>query len=375
MQITAQGFLVYELTNSPAYLGLVSFAAGVPTWIFILWAGVAADRFPRRNLMILIQAAMMVPAFILAGLTFAGRVQPWHIVGLAVVLGIANAFDGPVRQAFVPELVEDRHDLTNAIALNATMFNLAVVIGPAVGGLAYAWVGPGWCFLLNAVSFLAVIVALALMHPRPVQVSPRQQISVSEVAAGLVFVLRNKVVLLLTLTIGLASIFGVGVMALMPAWAVQVLHGGPQTNGLILSARGLGALVGSIAVASQGPVHSRGRLWAAGIFLLPVMMLIFSFTRWQPISLVVMALVGLSFMLTANTSNALIQSRIPDELRGRVMAVYLLVFFGSFPLGSLLAGQMAESLGEPLTVFIHSLVLTAYAVFLWLRFPQMRKLE
>jgi MFS family permease len=375
MQSTAQGYLVFELTGSPAYLGYVSFAAGVPTWIFMLWAGVIADRMDRRKLLAIIQSCMMLPAIILAILTFTGLVQPWHILILAVMLGTANAFDGPIRQALLPELVEDRRDLTNAIALNAALFNSAVVIGPAIGGLAYAWLGPGWCFTFNAVSFLAVITALLMMRVQYLPQSTRRHISLQEMAAGLVFVAKNRAVLLLTLTIGMASIFGIGLMTLIPAWAVNILHGGPQTNGVILSARGIGALAGALAVASLGQMRYRGRLWASGLFILPIMMLLFSFSRYLPLSLFIMVLTGLGFVFTANTSNALIQTRIPDELRGRVMSAYLLVFFGSFPIGSMLAGQMAEYLGEPLTLVISSLVLLVYVAFLFLRFPEMRNLE
>lgn len=365
---------MYELTRSPAYLGYVSFAAGVPTWIFTLWAGVVADRLPRRNLLILTQSAMMLPAIFMAVLTLSGWIQPWHILALAVVSGIATAFDAPIRQAFIPELV-DRQDLTNAIALNATMFNSAVVIGPSIGGLLYATVGPGMCFAVNAVSFLAVILALALMHVPPFQPRPSRHVGLRDLSVGFEFVLRNRAVLMIILTVGMVSIFGIGIVALVPAWAVKVLHGDAQTSGLILSARGVGALIGSFLVAALGQIRFRGRLWASGVFLLPVMTLAFSAARWLPLSLLLMMGVGLGFMLCVNTSNALVQTRLPDELRGRVMSVYMLVFFGSFPLGSLLAGQVAEFLGEPLTVVINSLILFGYVIILWWRFPELRRLE
>jgi MFS family permease len=377
MQATAQGALVKDLTDSTAYLGLVSFAAGVPNIVLILSAGVIADRIPRRKLLMLVQSTMMFPAVMLAILTFTGLVQPWHILVLAVILGIANAFDGPARQAFLPELVEDRRDLTNAIALNAMMFNSAVVIGPAIGGLLYDWVGPGWCFTANSISFIAVIIALGLMHiQEQSQLATKQpRVSLNEMSVGVKFVLKNKEVLLITLSVGMASVFGVGMLAIMPSWADHILHGGAQTYGWILAMRGLGALSGSIAVASLGHIRHRGRLWAAGIFLLPAALLVFSFMRSIPTALFIMLFVGLGFVLTANTSNALVQSRIPDEMRGRVMAVYLWVFFGAFPLGSLQAGFLAEIIGQPLTVMLNSLVLLGYAAFIWLRFPLMRQLE
>ena len=372
-QTAALGYLVYELTRSPAYLGYVNFASGFPAWFITLGAGVVADRLSRRKLMILVQSSMVIPAAILAALTFSGRVQPWHIIVLAALTGVATAFDAPIRQAFVPELV-GRENLTNAIALNSTMFNSAVMMGPAIGGLLYAWVGPGWCFTINAVSFIAVILALALMKLSNMAPVRREHVTREDLTAGLVFVFQNRDVLLLIMTVGLVSIFGIGLLALMPAWSVEVLNGGPQTNGVILSARGFGAIIASIIVASLGHTQFRGRLWASGIIILPSMLLVFSFMRWLPFSLLAMVGVGLGFMLAANTSNALIQTRVPDELRGRVMSVFVLIFFGSFPIGSLLAGQMAEILGEPVTLVVNSTLLLVYALILLLRFPRLARL-
>jgi predicted MFS family arabinose efflux permease len=324
--------------------------------------------------MILVQSSMVIPAVILAALTFSNQVQPWHIIVLAALTGVATSFDAPIRQAFVPELV-NREDLTNAIALNSTMFNSAVMMGPAIGGLLYAWVGPGWCFTINAISFFAVIVALALMKLSDQSPVQRKHVTLEDMAAGLVFVSKNRDVMVLIMTVGLVSIFGIGLLALMPAWAVEVLNGGPQTNGVLLSARGFGAIIASIIVASLGvQTRYRGRLWASGIVILPVMLLVFSFMRELPLSLIAMVGVGVGFMLAANTSNAMIQTRVPDELRGRVMSVFILVFFGSFPIGSLLAGQMAEHLGEPATLLINSGLLLAYSSFLLLRFPRLARL-
>jgi MFS family permease len=193
MQSAAQGFLVYELTQSPAYLGYVSAANGIPSWLFTLYAGAIADRVPRRTLMVITQSVMMLLAFILALLAFTGLVQPWHIIVLAFLLGICNAFD---RQAFVLEMV-DREVLTNAIALNSTMFTSAIVIGPAVGGLAYAWVGPEWCFTLNGLSYLAVIAALLMMKLKPLAHTNRKPVSLSDIKEGLLYVARNPLVRML----------------------------------------------------------------------------------------------------------------------------------------------------------------------------------
>jgi MFS family permease len=220
MQTTAQGYLVYELTGNPFYLGMVGFAAGAPSWLLMLYGGVISDRISRRSLLIFTQAYLMLLAFILAGLVFTGLVQPWHIVALSALVGVGNAFDAPGRQAFVAELVS-RKDLSNAIAFNASMFNLAVIVGPAVGAVTYSLVGPAWCFTINGLTFLAVIGALALMHlPSVTRVRPRTSAG-AEIAEGLRFVASHKLILLLIFNLGMLSVFGMSLMTLMPGLGSQ----------------------------------------------------------------------------------------------------------------------------------------------------------
>ena len=258
MQSAAQGYLIYELTQSPAYLGYVSFASGLPSWIFTLYAGAIADRIPRRTLLIITQTAMMILAFVLAALTFTNLVQPWHIIVLAFLLGIANAFDAPARQAFVVELV-DREVLTNAIAVNSTMFTSAIVVGPAVGGLAYAAVGPEWCFVLNGISFLAVIAALLMMKLTPVQRTPRKATAWREIMDGLRYVWRDDRLRMLISNIGITTLFGMSMATLIPLWAVDILGGDAKTNGFLLSACGLGSLLGALMIASMSRRQFRGQ--------------------------------------------------------------------------------------------------------------------
>ncbi|UCH59104.1 MAG: MFS transporter, partial [Anaerolineales bacterium] len=275
MQSTAQGYLVFELTRSPAYLGYVGFAAGLPSWLFMLYAGVIADRMPRRKLLIITQSSMMVLAFILAGLTFSGRVQPWHIVLLALCLGVANAFDAPGRQAFVTEMV-DRKDLTNAIALNSTMFNSATAVGPAVAGLTYAAVGPAWCFTINGITFLAVISALALMKLKPLQPAVRLKSALGDIRLGFTYVATHRVVRTVILNLLVVSLFGISFVTLMPAWAVEILGGDATTNGYLQSARGLGALIGALMLAATSAFLPRGKLLNLGSFVFPALLLVFS---------------------------------------------------------------------------------------------------
>ena len=374
MQSAAQGYLIYQITRSPVYLGYVSFAVGVPTWLFTLYGGVIADRVSRRALMIITQTSMMILAFILAALTFTGVVQPWHILLLAFLLGVAQAFDAPARQAFVLEMVE-REDLTNAVALNATMFNLAVAVGPAVGGLTYAAFGPGWCFMLNGLSFIAVIIALALMKLKALPPIGRRGSPMLELREGLRYVVHHQYIGVLIAMIGVSGLFGASLFSLFPAWAVAVLHGNETTNGLLLSARGVGALIGALFIASLGRFRFKGRVLTFGSFAFPILMLVFSALRGLPFSLLTLVAVGFAQILTFNLINALVQTQSEDRYRGRVMGVYSLVFFGSMPIGALVAGAIAQQTSEQLAVVLGASVLLVSAVLLWVFIPRMRRME
>ena len=374
MQNTAQGFLIYQLTNSPAFLGYVAFASGLPSWLFTLYGGVIADRISRRKMIIITQASMMILAFIQAALVFSGLIQPWHILILAFLLGIATAFDAPARQSFVVELV-DREDLTNAIALNSTMFNMATVVGPAVAGFAYALVGPAWCFTINGISFIAVITALAMMKlPELIEKAEPGNI-IARINEGLDYMRNSQVIIGIMIMVGIVGAFGSGVFTLTPAWSVEVLKGDASTNGLMLSARGLGSMIGGLFIAWLSRYRVRGKAFAAGSLLLPVVIAGFAIMTNIPFSLVFLCLVGFFFMLVINNANALIQTAVPDHLRGRVMSIYVLVFFGAQPLGSLLAGELAEKMREPVSVLIFSACLMVSSVIVFLRIPSLKNLH
>jgi predicted MFS family arabinose efflux permease len=372
MQSTAQGFLVYQLTNSPAYLGYVGFASGIPTWLFTLYGGVVSDRMPRRTLLVITQTSMLILAFILAGLTFAGMVQPWHVLVLAFLLGIANAFDAPARQSFVLEMV-DRESLTNAIALNGSMFNSATAVGPAIAGLTYAAFGAGWCFTINGISFIAVIIALLLMKLKPWQPPEARASTIEEMKVGVVYVLKHPVIRVLMIGAGMISVFGFSFITLLPAWAVTILGGDATTNGLLQSARGIGALIAALIIASLGSFNWKGKLLTAGSLIGPVFLLIFALMRGLPLSLLMIMVVGWAFMIFNNVNNALIQTRVQDDLRGRVMGVYMLIFNGLSPIGALLAGTMADRFGEQFSVLVMAAIFLAYASFAFIFFPQIRR--
>src|SRR5581483_2069746 len=373
METTAQGFLIYQLTNSPAYLGIVGFASGVPSLLFMLFGGVVADRIPRRTLLVITQTTLMCFSFIVAALTFTGLVQPWHIVILALGVGTANAFDAPARQSFVLEMVEREH-LGNAIALNSTMFQMATVVGPAVAGVTYAVVGPAWCFTLNGLSFIAVIVALLLMKIKPQPVKMRVNSAVEQLKEGLGYVYHHELIRTLILIAVVVSLFGLSFVTLLPAWAVGILGGDAATNGLLQSARGLGALAAAVMIVSLGNFRAKGKLLTIGSFVFPLALIVFAFVRSIPLSLAVLVVVGWGFMVLFNMLNTLLQGIISDELRGRVMSIYTLSFFGGMPIGSLWAGAVAEHFGEPFTVILGAVISLVFAVLIFWRIPKMRRL-
>ncbi len=374
MQTTAQGYLIYTLTGSAAYLGYVGFFTGLPSWLFMIYGGLVADRVSRRTLMVITQSSMMLLAFILAGLVFSNLVQPWHILVLAFFLGVANAFDTPARQSLVVELVE-REDLSNAIAFNSTIFNAGLIIGPAIGAAIYALTGPGWCFTINGISFLAVIGALLLMRIQPVQVAMFRGSAISLIAESFRYVKGNRPVLTLMISVFVANIIGFGPIALLPAWAVEVLKGDVTTNGLLLSARGIGAVIGGLIIAAVVSRGGRGKWWAVSSLVLPISMLAFALMRQLSLSLFLMGMIGFTMVTMLNNSNAMVQSIVPDNLRGRVMGLYSLMFMGGGPLGALVAGTLAQQTNEVFTFIVCASGMLVFGVAIWILRPEVRVMD
>jgi MFS family permease len=374
MQATAQGYLIYELTLSPVYLGYVSFVSGIPTWVFTLYGGVVADRVSRRTLMLITQSCMMALALVLAALTLLGLIRPWHILVLAFLLGIANSFDAPARQSFILEFVE-RRDLANAVALSSTMFNLATMVGPAVAGFTYAVVGPGWCFLLNGLSFTGVISILLMLKLKPVPVASTHVSVGNQLREGIRFVAQEPTVRVLLFLVAAMSLFGMSFVTLFPAWAVNVLGGDATTNGLLQSARGAGAFASALWIASLGRFSYKGKVLSVGTLLVPFTIIAFSRVTWLPLSLLLLVATGLGVMPVFNLANALVQTLTPDHLRGRVMSIYTLIFFGLWPVGGMWVGALAQRIGEPATVLISGVIVLIIVAGVHLRFPMLRKLE
>jgi MFS family permease len=374
MQSVAQGWLVLRLTDSPFLLGLVSFIASLPVLALSLWGGVVADRIPKRNLLLVTQTIAMVFAFILAGLTFTGVVRYQHVAAIAFCLGIVNAFDIPARQSFAADIV-GKEDLTNAIALNSSAFNLARFLGPATAGVLVAVVGEAWAFTVNGLSFLAVIASLLAMRlTKPAQDGQRGSPWL-KMREGLSYVRHSSVTLALVLLAGASSLFGMSYITLMPVFARDVLHVGAMGQGVLTSAVGAGALIGALSVATLGSRGQRGRLLTVGNLVLPVALFVFANSHLFTLSIVAAAGAGAGMITQNVTANTLIQTLAPDELRGRVMSVWTLVVAGFLPFGSFQAGLIAERFGAPAAVTVGAFACLAVALFVQTRLPHLRHLD
>jgi MFS family permease len=349
MQSVAQSWLIYRFTGSAALLGLTGFASQFPVFVLAPLGGVVADRLHRQHVLIATQSIMMVLALILAALTLSGYVQAWHVFLLASLLGVTNAFDIPARQAFLVEMV-DHGDIVNAVALNSSMLNGARIVGPAVAGIVVAAVGEGWCFLLNAISYVAVIGALLLMHVRP-RVGLHAAVSAwASVVEGFTYSWHTRSVRALLLLLGLVSLMGMPYTVLMPIIADRILHGGPHAYGLLLSASGVGALVGAALLTMRRHIEGLSHWVALSAIGFGVVLIAFSFSHALWLSTLLLVPAGFFMMIEMASSNTLIQSTVPDRLRGRVMAVYSMMFMGMAPIGALAAGMLAAPLGAPATV-------------------------
>lgn len=372
MQAVAQSWLVYRLTGSTVLLGSVAFASQIPVFLLAPLGGSVADRHDRHRILIATQTAAMLLAFVLAGLTLAGRVQVWHIFVLASFLGMVNAVDIPTRQAFVVDIV-GREDLINAIALNSSMINGARIVGPAVAGVLVASVGEGWCFLVNAISYTAVITGLLLMSMATRVRVPLPGSAMASILEGFRYVKRTGPIRTLLLLLGLVSLMGMPYAVLMPVFADQILHGGPRGLGLLMGASGVGALIGALVLAARRGIHGLSSLIALGAAGFGTSLILFSMSRSFWLSAVLLVPAGFSMMIGMAASNTLIQSLIPDALRGRVMAVYSMMFMGMAPFGSLLAGALAHRIGAPATVTVGGVVCIAGAVLFGWHRPRLKR--
>jgi MFS family permease len=371
MQSVAQSWLVYRLTGSAGLLGLVGFAGQIPVFLLAPLGGAVADARGRHPILLATQTLSMLLALALAAVTLAGRVQVWHVFAIAALVGIVNAFDIPARQAFIADMV-GRGDLMNAIALNSSMFTGARILGPAVAGALVATIGEGWCFLLNAVSYVAVIGGLLLMRIEARPRLPREGSAIANIIEGFQYVRRTPPVRALLLMLGLVSLTGMPYAVLMPVFADRILHGGPRTLGLLMGASGLGALAAASLLATREGLRGLGRWIALASAGFGVSLLLFAWSTSIWLSGAVLVPVGFCMLLQMASSNTLIQAMVPDALRGRVMAIYSMMFMGMAPFGALLAGTLADRFGAPATVAGGGLVCIAGALAFGVRLPTLR---
>jgi MFS family permease len=351
MQNVAQAWLVYSLTGSSLLLGVVGFAGQIPMFLFAPLGGLAADRWNRHRIVIATQVASMLLAFVLAALTLMHIVKVWEVVVLAALLGVVNAFDVPARQSFLIEMVS-REDLMNAIALNSSMFNGARVIGPAIAGITVAKIGEGWCFFANAVSYIAVIVGLLLMQLEPFKPAEQKTSPYEHIKEGFAYVQRTAPMMALVMLIGVVSLVAVPYSVLMPIFADRILHRGAHGLGILMGASGVGALLGALTLAMRRGVKGLGHTVGYSAAAFGASLILFALSKNFWLSVLLLIPVGYGVMLQMSGSNTLIQSMVPDNLRGRAMAVYTMMFMGMAPLGSLLAGVLADRVGAPWTVAI-----------------------
>lgn len=369
MQTTAQLWLVYRLTGSAALLGIFGFASQVPMLFLSSLGGYIGDHYNRHRGVMATQTASMVLAFVLAALTLTGRIRGWHgawvVVAVAFMLGIVNAFDVPIRQAFLVQMV-GKEDLPNAIALNSSIFNGARVVGPAIAGFTVAWVGEGWCFFLNGLSFVAVIVALLMMRIAKKEIKPSDESPLQSLVQGFRFAMSDVPIRSTLLLLSVLSLFGLQYSVFMPIYAQDILKGNARTLGLLMSAAGVGAVLGALHFAARTDYKGLTRWIAATSTTCAIGLLIFSGAKVFWLCVVVLFVVGFAATSQMAATNTLIQNRVPDELRSRVMAVYATMFMGVQPIGALVAGGFAKRIGAPhtLTAF-GSVVMLGSLVFLF----------
>lgn len=367
MQSVAQSWLVYRLTGSTALLGMIGFCGQIPVLFLAPFGGAIADRASRRTILLATQSTQMVLAFVLATLTLSGHVRVAHLFVLAACLGIANAIDIPTRQAFVVEMV-GHADLPNAIALNSSMVNGARMIGPAVAGIVVAAIGEGFCFLANGVSFLAVIAGLLAMTGlvAPPKRAPKSPLR--DIVEGFSFVLGHAPIRTLLVMLGMVSLFGMPFVVLLPVYADRILGGGARTLGLLTGASGVGAITGALTLARRRGTKGMERWIALGAFTFGASLIGFAFSRVFLLSAALLAIGGASMMVQIAGTNTLIQTMVPDALRGRVMSVHSMMFLGMSPFGALASGWLATRIETPPTVALGGLVccLAAVALALYL---------
>ncbi|MDZ8259689.1 MFS transporter [Nostoc sp. ChiQUE01b] len=367
-------WLVYDLTKSPLMLGVVGFSSQIPNFFLAPFGGVFVDRFSRYRTLIGTQILAMIQSLTLAVLALTGVIEVWQIIALSLFQGFINALDAPARQAFVPELVEHRGDLANAIAINSTMVNGARLIGPAIGGLLIAGIGTGYCFLIDGLSYVAVIAALLAMKVKPWKNSITDGNPLQKVKEGFVYAFSFPPIRSVLLLSALVSLMGLQNTILVPVIAEQVLKGGAESLGFLMAASGVGALTGGIYLATRQTILGIGKLIALAPAILGIGLIAFSLSRFLPLSLFTMLFVGLGTILQIAASNTFLQTIVEDDKRGRLMSLYTMSFLGMIPVGNLLGGFLASHIGAPNTLIIDGIACILGSIIFSRQLPALRKI-
>ncbi|TFH55472.1 MAG: MFS transporter [Candidatus Zixiibacteriota bacterium] len=373
MQSIALSWLIYRLTGSAFLLGVIGSTNQIPVTLFAPLAGVFADRWNLHRTIIITQSLALIQAFLLAALVFTQTVQVWQIITLSLMLGFINAFDTPSRQSFIVQMVDDKRDLSNAIAVNSSMVNAARLIGPSIAGVLIAWIGEGACFLVNGFSYLAVIIALLAMRIVPKPHSGNGGKVLGNLKEGFRYAFATPPIRSLLLLMAAISIIGLPYQSLLPIFAKDILHGGPKMLGFLMGATGVGALSGAVYLASRRNVIGLDRVLSLAAGLLGVGLVFFSLSRIFWLSLGMMFFIGLGMMTQVASTNTLVQTIVDDDKRGRVVSLFILSFMGMVPLGTLIAGSVASAIGAPLTLAINGSVCIVACLIFIIQLPKWRK--
>ena len=367
----ATSWLVYRLTHSALLLGIVSFAGQIVSFLLGPFAGVWVERLDRRKLLIWTQAAAAVQSLALAALTLAHVITLWEIIALSALQGVINAFDMPGRQSFLVQMVEDRNDLSNAIAINSSMANGARLVGPAIAGLVIAALGEGWCFLIDGLSYLAVIASLLLMRIRPLDLRRTTSSMLEQMREGWDYVRTFRSIRTILMLFALISLMGYSWSVLLPVFAAQLLHGGAATLGWLSGAAGIGALISAVSLAVRKSVVGLTRMLQIATAVLGIGLILFGLSHTLWLSLVLMVFVGFGMIQCASVSNTIVQSLVTEDKRARVMSYYTTAFFGAAPFGSLLSGALAHRIGAPYTVMLTGAFCLAGSLWFTFELPRM----
>jgi MFS family permease len=374
MQRIALPWLVYSMTNSAFLLGLVGFASQIPTFLLAPFAGVLIDRWNRYTILVVTQILAMIQSFILAFLFFNNSIEVWHIVVLSIFMGCINAFDMPVRQSLVVDMIENREDLGNAIALNSSMFNVARLLGPSIAGILIALTGEGICFLVNGISFIFVLAFLFMMKIKREEVKVQHSHILQGIKEGFKYTFGFKPIGYIILLLALVNLMGMPYTVLIPVFAKDILHGGPHTFGFLMGACGIGALSAAIYMASRKSVVGLGKIVPIFAAFFGAGLILFSLSHYFILSIVLMAVTGFGMIMQMTSSNTILQTVVDDDKRGRVMSFYTMAFMGTAPFGSLMAGASANYIGAPNTLIIGGICCIIGALFFARKLPELKLL-